>query len=382
MDATRDREAVQYMDLMRDAFKEIRRALKPGRWMTVEFHNSSNAVWFAIQEALMSAGLVVADVRTLSKQRETYKQSRQGLLKQDLVISAYRPNGGFEDRFRLEAGTAEGVWDFVQTHLKQLPVFVTDGGRVEAIAERQDFLLFDRMVAFHVMRGVSVPLSAAAFYAGLHQRLPQRDGMCFLPEQVAEYDRRRMEVPDIEQLTLFVQDEKTALQWLRQELSPEQGTGPQTYQEVQPKFLQELHQAPHEKLPELRDMLEQNFLQDEQGRWYVPDPARQSDLEKLREKALWREFETYIPAGYVRGEVQLAMPGMPAKTDKSKQPKSTGRLKIFRTEAVRAGFKQCWAERDYRTIIAIAHRLPESVIQEDPSLLMYYDNAMTRAGSE
>lgn len=28
-------------------------------------------------------------------------------------------------------------------------------------------------------------------------------------------------------------------------------------------------------------------------RWYVPDPNKQADLEKLREKSLLREFETY-----------------------------------------------------------------------------------------
>lgn len=39
----------------------------------------------------------------------------------------------------------------------------------------------DRMVAFHIVRGARVPLSASEFYAGLNQRLPKRDGMFFLP---------------------------------------------------------------------------------------------------------------------------------------------------------------------------------------------------------
>jgi hypothetical protein len=38
--------------------------LKPGRWMTVEFHNSQNAVWNAIHEALLRAGFMIADGRT------------------------------------------------------------------------------------------------------------------------------------------------------------------------------------------------------------------------------------------------------------------------------------------------------------------------------
>ena len=71
-----------------------------GRWLTVEFHNSRNSVWFAIQLALEQAGFVVADVRTLDKQQETYKQSIQKLVKQDLVITAYKPNEGLEQKFR------------------------------------------------------------------------------------------------------------------------------------------------------------------------------------------------------------------------------------------------------------------------------------------
>ncbi len=81
----------------------------------------------------------------------------------------------------------EGVWEFIHHHLRQLPRFVeTVDGRVEIISERQDYLLFDRMVAFHVQRRFSVPLSATEFYAGLAQRFPERDGMYFLSEQVAE----------------------------------------------------------------------------------------------------------------------------------------------------------------------------------------------------
>ena len=117
-----------------------------------------------------------------------------------------------------------------------------------------------------------------------------------------------------------------------------------------------MHKATYEKLPELHVLLEQNFLEDDKHHWYVPDPNKQIDLEKLREKALLREFEEY-------------------KASKQK------RLKIFRTEAVRAGFKAAWAAHDYQTIVSVALKLPESVLQEDQTILMYYDNASMRIGS-
>src|SRR5690606_15104390 len=117
------KELPEYQRLMTECFKEYYRVLKPGRWMTVEFHNSKHSVWNSIQEALQAAGFVIADVRTLDKQQGSFKQvTSANAVKQDLVISCYKPNGGLEARFKKEAGTEEGVWDFVRTHLMQLPV--------------------------------------------------------------------------------------------------------------------------------------------------------------------------------------------------------------------------------------------------------------------
>jgi predicted RNA methylase len=375
----------EYERLMYDGFAEYYRVLKPGRWITIEFSNTSAAVWNALQNALGSAGFIVADVRSLDKkQGSIFGYTTSTAARQDLAISAYKPNSGLEDRFKLSAGTEEGVWDFVRTHLKQLPVFVSKDGQAEVIAERQNFLLFDRMVAFHVQHGVTVPLSAAEFYKGLTLRFPERDGMYFLSEQAAEYDKKRMTVKEVLQLELFVTDESTAIQWLKQQLTKK----PQTFQDIHPQFLKEIGGwQKHEKPLELSELLEQNFLRyDGKGevpsqihsylssnfkelrnlakddptlkakgkdRWYVPDPNKAGDLEKLRERALLREFNEYL---------------------ESRQK----RLKVFRLEAVRAGFKKAWQERDYATIIAVARKIPDKILQEDPKLLMWYDQAMTR----
>ena len=370
----------EYQEIMRRAFIEFHRVLKAGRWITIEFHNSRNAVWVAIQEALSEAGFVVADVRVLDKKKGTTKQLSYGAtVKQDLAISAYKPSETLMERFSLQAGTEDGVWQFVRTHLNQLPVLVLKDGRMEAIAERQNFLLFDRMVAFHVLRGVAVPMAAGEFYAGLSQRFQEREGMYFLPDQVVEYDRTRLTVTEAPQVEIFVVDESSAIQWLRREL----GLNAQTFQSIQPRFLREIGGwQKHERALELADLLEQNFLRyDGTGAvpnrlrdqlsadagddsalrakakdcWYVPDPNQAGDLEKLRERTLLREFEGY-------------------RTSKQ------SRLRVFRVEAIRAGFRRAWQASDYGTIIAVARKVPESVLQEDPKLLMWYDQALTRSG--
>lgn len=412
IDQLKHKTLTEYQELMRRCLVEFHRVLKPGRWLTMVFHNSKSAVWNAIQEAVLSAGFVVADVRVLDKQQRSYRQVTSSAPKEDLVISAYKPNGGLEARFQLAAGTENGAWEFVRTHLRQLPVFVSKDGRAEVIAERQAYLLFDRMVAFHVLRGVTVPLSASEFYAGLAQRFPERDGMYFLPEQAAEYDKKRMTVKDVMQLELAVSDEASAIEWVRRELSAK----PQTLQELTPKFMKEAQRAwaKHEKPLELASLLHESFLcYDGDGevpsqihsylssnfkelrnrpkddaalrakakhRWYVTDPNKAQDLEKLRDKALLKEFWEYLPPGYQPAAPdgpQAALPGLlkPAPITKGK------RIKVLRTEAVRAGFAHCWKTRDYRTIIAVAQRLPEDVLQEDQKLLMWYDQAVTRMGA-
>ena len=49
-------------------------------------------------------------------------------------------------------------------------------------------------------------------------------------------------------------------------------------------------------------------------------------------------------------------------------------------EAIRDSFKKAWRECDYATIITVANKIPENVLHEDPKLLMWYDQALTRAG--
>ena len=220
---------VEYQNMMRQCFKEYFRVLKPNRWMTVEFHNSKNAVWNAIQEAIQSAGFVIADVRTLDKKQGSFKQvNNTSAVKQDLVISAYKPSDGFIKVFTSTAGTEETAWAFVRQHLENMPVVVVKDGKIEITSERQGYLLFDRMVAYHIIQGIPVPMDATDFYKGLDEKYIKRDSMYFLPDQVNEYDTARI-VNEIEpiQFSMFVTNEKTAISWLYQQLSEDNG-GPQT----------------------------------------------------------------------------------------------------------------------------------------------------------
>jgi hypothetical protein len=149
----------------------------------------------------------------------------------------------------------------------------------------------------------------------------------------------------------------------------------------------QIHSYLSTNFKELRKLAKDNPLlrKKAKDRWYMPDPRKAKDVEQLREKALLREFWEYLPPGF--------------KLDKSKAPKGTtlalpgleeppsvlprGRkMKVIRTEAVRVGFKHCWQNHRYDVIVAVAQRIPENVLQEDPKLLMWYTLTLTRTGRD
>lgn len=377
------KEYEEYVNLLTEVFKQYYLALKPGKWMTVEFSNSKASIWNAIQSAIQKSGFIIANVSALDKKQGSFKAVTSVVaVKQDLVITAYKPLDKHVASIKNNNGDELSTWNFVSQHLETLPTYSTD-----FISERTPRILFDRMVAYHIENNLLIPISSGQFQEKVAQKYVMRDGMVFLESQVAEYDKKRILAKEFSQQSLFVSDESSAIEWLRQQLMKK----PQSRQDLHPQFMKEIqHIAKHEELPELDNLLVENFLlydsedvvpdqiaaylrknyhdmrglenQDDKlkskakNRWYVPDPNKQADLEKLREKSLLREFNHYVEE--VSGTKK--------------------KLKLFRSEAIRAGFKQAWSEKDYQKIVDVAEYLPEKIIQEDDKLLMFFTHALMR----
>jgi hypothetical protein len=415
---TQNKAIREYHVLMTSSFKEAFRVLKPGRWMTVEFSNTQATVWNSIQTALQNAGFVVANVAGLDKERPSFNAlNNPTSVQQDLVISAYKPNGGLEERFAKAGEKPEGAWEFVKTHLCNLPVVKARAGQLEPILERDPRILYDRMVAFYVGHSVPVPLSSAEFQAGLAERFPERDGMFFLPEQVAEYDKKRAKMDASDPGELFISDERTAIAWLRRFLKDRPSVQSDIYPQFMPLYDRSKGYKKAEAMPDIRALLDQNFLRYDgtgevpsqihaylstqfkelrnlpkdhaqlrskaKDRWYVPDPKNLIQVEELRNKRLLEEFWNYLPDGY-RPAVLTASQGesLPGLAQPRPKIPRSKKLKEVRTEAVRVGFKHCYQAKDYGTILAVAEMLPESILNEDEQLQMLYDNAAMRSGAE
>jgi len=377
----------EYRVLMTACFRQAFILLKPARWITVEFSNTSASVWNSIQTSLTEAGFVIGNVAALNKGQGTFNsQTNTTSVKQDLVISAYKPDINLRKDIENSGLSVNSIWDFVDGHLVHLPVFVMKNSELDFVSEREPRIIFDRMIAFFIGNNSQVPMSAHEFQSALSQRYDIRDGMVFNSKQVIEYDKKRLQTAVAPQMELFVSDERSAIDWLSDFLKDR----PSTYQEITPEFLGQLGVGwkKHEAKPELSALLEDNFLKYDgasevpsqihsylssnhkdlrsldkshpslvskaKDRWYVPDPNKAQDLDKKREKALLKEFEVYRAA--------------------------TGRkLKEFRLEVLRAGFKDAWGAKNYKAIISIAQKIPEEALQEDEKLLLWYDQALTRS---
>jgi hypothetical protein len=348
------KSTLEYQGLMTEIFKEYFRVLKYDRWMTVEFSNTSAAVWNGIQTALQKAGFIIANVAALDKKQGSFKAITNAVsVKQDLVISCYKPSSDFDNRFKNTKGDL-AIWDFVLQHLNHLPVHVKIDNSTSIVIERNPKILFDRLITFYLMRGLPVPLDAREFQEGLKQRFSERDGMYFTAEQAGEYDDKKAKTPIFVQLSLIVTNESDAIEWLKDRLRKEK----QKYQDITNDWkiaTQALRKG--DKLPELDEILKESFIQETDGRWRTPDPNEAKDREALRTKVLLKEFTGYVTA--------------------INQPKAK-KLKEVRVEALRAGFKNSWEQKDFKTIVTLGDKIPQNILLEDEQLLMYYDIAKDR----
>lgn len=351
---TQGKSTLDYQNLMLDCFKELNRVLKPDKWMTVEFSNTSAAVWNGIQTAIQRAGFIIANVAALDKKQGSFKAvTTATAVKQDLVISCYKPSKEFENKFS-STHIDLAIWEFVTQHLEHLPSYLGNKNNTTSIIERSPKILFDRLITFYLMRGLPVPIDAKDFQDGLRQRFVERDGMYFTAEQAAEYDEKKAKAPQFVQLSLIVTNESDAIEWLKDRLRKQA----QKYQDIMPDFriaTQSLRKG--DTLPELQDILNENFIQETDGRWRTPDPNEAKDREALRNKVLLKEFNGYVTA--------------------ISQPRAK-KLKQVRVEALRAGFKNCWEQKNFKTIVTLGDMIPQNILLEDEQLLMYYDIAKDR----
>lgn len=344
----------EYQTLMNQSFKEYYRVLKPGKWLTIEFSNTSAAVWNSIQNALQGVGFVVVNVAALDKKQGSFKAvTTTTAVKQDLVITCYKPSDAIIEKFEKSEDKAKTAMDFIEELLVHLPVHLSKGESTTAVIERSPKILFDRLISYYVQKGYAIPMDAQEFQKQLRERFIERDGMFFTASQAIEYEQKKEKCSGFVPMALFISSEAEGIEWLKRELQ-----NPQTYSDLQPEWMKNM--LPPKKgdvLPELMSILEENFIKDEEGNWRNPDPEKAADLEIIRNRRMMKEFNMYL--------------------EQAQKPKAK-RMKDTRLEVLRYGFKECYKQKNYQAIVTVGDHILESLLQEDEVLLQYYDIASSR----
>jgi DNA modification methylase/DNA-directed RNA polymerase subunit RPC12/RpoP len=95
VNAVQGKGLAEYEDLLLQAFREIRRVIKDHAWFTVVFHNSSEKVWKALQNALINAGFHVRGTQTFDKKHGTFKMFvSDNAVGYDLVLHCQKTGEG------------------------------------------------------------------------------------------------------------------------------------------------------------------------------------------------------------------------------------------------------------------------------------------------
>lgn len=348
---------LEYQNIMQKCFAEYFRVLKPGRWMTVEFSNTAASVWNSIQLALNRAGFVIANVSSLDKQQGSFKAvTTPTAVKQDLVISCYKPSETFTKNFLIQDSRAN-TWSFVNEQLEHLPIPAVKDERTTSVIERSPKVLYDRLITYFFMRGLQIPLDASDFQEGLKNRYIQEDGMIFTSGQLSLYHDLKKKHNITGQLDLFIsviESERDAIQWLKEKLEEK----PLKYQDIQPDYRKAYAISRKGEVEvELKDVLAENFIEEADGTWRIPNLNEQKDRDAMRTKQLLKIWQGYVDQ---------------IENGKAKK------LKDIRLEAVKAGFKDCYQKKDFKRIVTMGDKIPENLLTEDETLLNYYDIACSK----
>ena len=99
-----------------------------------------------------------------------------------------------------------------------------------------------------------------------------------------------------------------------------------------------------------------NKRYNQDGRWRPLNMQDDVDKDAKRTKDLLKIFRQYV--------------------EDAKKPKT--KFKVARREALRAGFKQCYIDKDFKTVVQIWEKLPQDLRDQDEVLLSIYEIALSK----
>ena len=159
-----------YESLLTLAFRENYRVLKPGKFMTVVFHNTRKAVWNALRRAILQSGFRIIDTSILDKTQKSFKQTTtRGAVRKDPIILAWKPRS-------------------INTYSKCLGAVEANDFIVKTLSKSEDKkslettfdYLFGRFIGSTLSSGEEMPVDAKEFKKILTNLAYEKDNYWYL----------------------------------------------------------------------------------------------------------------------------------------------------------------------------------------------------------
>ncbi|OQB75413.1 MAG: DNA methylase [Deltaproteobacteria bacterium ADurb.Bin135] len=271
-----------YKRLMSESFREMYRVLKPNRWATVVFSNSDDRVWEAIQDAAHEAGFVIYGGREFDKVQRSFKgikgeKGQEKVISKDVLLNLHKPkvpqvrNSELKRIDDVEGYILHQIKMYFQYLSPEAPI---SDRTVEAITRAVQRRVLEEGCS---MQGFSAGFVSDVLHkAGMKRSLVEHEGAWYPANGwLGE---------------VIVRNEPSAVLWLTGLLSKES----RRFDEIDPLWKQAKLKGNYKGARGLEELLDEFFIQIQDGAYRVPDEHERQVLKGQEEERVIRECERYL----------------------------------------------------------------------------------------
>ncbi|MBU1744060.1 MAG: site-specific DNA-methyltransferase [Proteobacteria bacterium] len=294
-----------YARLMKAAFNEMFRVLKPNRWATVEFNNSDGAVFEVIKQAIRQAGFEIVNMLLLDKEQRTFKQVKgaegiEDVVDKDVLFNLYKPAVIRIETRGEEHDLGQQVADAVRQHLQTLPERIKADPARYSDDHRTTATINSMLMNVLIPRGVSVERLNLPYIERLCSRYFRKIGQhWYLRGEAVNGSKGSNGGLMLEEIA--VKEEVSAIDWLRQKVQAR----PMLVGELKPLWMRATGLLPAEvsQQLDLEVLLRENFWKDaESNRWREPTEEERELMNDSQTLRVLHDAERFL-AGSLKRQV-------------------------------------------------------------------------------
>jgi 16S rRNA G966 N2-methylase RsmD len=294
-----------YTEKMRNAFKEMFRVLKPGRYAMIEFNNGDPelGLFEHIKQAALDAGFQITNMMILDKEHKSFNQMvgvmrGEDTVDKDVVFNLHKPAVAPNQLSAEDHDLGQQVADTVRQHLQTLPERIKAEPAKYSDDHRTTATINSMLMNTLIPRGVSVERLNLPYIERVCSRYFRKIGQHWYlrGEAVTNGNSGGLIREEI-----AVKDEVSAIEWLRQKVQMH----PLLVGELKPLWMRAtgLLAVEVSQQLDLEVLLRENFWKDaESNRWREPTEAERDLMNDSQTLRVLHDAERFL-AGSLKRQV-------------------------------------------------------------------------------